>query len=107
MPLPVPLALAVTLSDDMAACQWLLPVAVATGSATVHASRLGLPGSGQCMPAGTGREVTVARARAASATGTHWQAEQSQWQPKSPCGEEWTSASLITRLSCRPVLSLA
>ena len=99
MPLPVPLALAVTLSDDMAACQWLLPLAVATGGATVHTSRLGLPGGGQCMPAGAGREVrvTVARARAASATE----------QPKSPCGGEWTSASLVTRLSCRPVLSLA
>jgi hypothetical protein len=47
----MPLPLAVTLSDDMAAwchsgcCQW-----------PVHANRLrvGLPGSGQCTPAGSG-----------------------------------------------------
>jgi hypothetical protein len=87
--MPLPLALAVTLSDasDMAACQWLLPLAVATGGATVHASRPGLPGSGQCMPAGAGREVTVARARAATGSATE--------QPKSP-----STLGLLASLVC-------
>ncbi len=81
---------------------------MATGSATVHASRLGLPGSGQCMPAGTGREVTVARPRAASATVRAAKLEARCLALGSAAAKNGLrTASLITRLSCRPVLSLA